>query len=213
MSTTQKPGNATSTLQTRCTPRCHTSLLPVSVVNSEFQDSVAHAQNHTTAHMRHGAISCVGSHQFWLYFASVKSGWDCVWQLPELRCSLVWITPSAGGMRMARRKCGLPLGGEHVLLCPTCSSILFLLRHILLSEACANCDCGLRCKCDGNIGKDVRPVSAHINWGEPGRYLDALSGKDCQGNGKGISFMTSLSMLAIGWREPRYGQMKKRTWK
>lgn len=112
---------------------------------------------------------------------------------------------------MAQRKCELPLWGE--LLGPACSSMLFLSRHILLSEACATCHCGLRCKCDGNVGKDVRPVSARINWGEPGRYLDALSGKDCQGNGKGISFETSPSMLAIEGREPRYGQMQKWAWK
>lgn len=43
---------------------------------------------------------------------------------------------------------------------------LFLSRHILLSKSCSTCDCGLRCRWDRNIGKDVRPVSAHTKWGE-----------------------------------------------
>lgn len=123
---------------------------------------------------------------------SAKSGWDC------RSCG-------AEGMRMARRKRGLPLRGEW-------SSVLFLSRHIWLSGACATCDWGLRCKWDGNGRKDVRPASAGINWGEPGRYLDALGGKDCQRNGKGISFVTSPSLLAIGGREPRYGQMQMQSY-
>lgn len=75
-------------------------------------------------------------------------------------------------MRMAGTKPGLPLHGQHVLSAPPCSSILFLSRRNLFSEACATCDCELLCKCDGNVGKDVRLVSAHINWGEPGKYFD-----------------------------------------
>lgn len=85
---------------------------------------------------------------------------------------------------MARGKRGLPLGGEHVLLGPACSSLLFFSRHILLSGAHATWDCRLRRKRHENVGEDVRPVSAPISWGEAGRYLDALSVKDCQGNGK-----------------------------
>lgn len=70
---------------------------------------------------------------------------------------------------MVWRQRGLPLHEEHVLLGPACSNILVLSRHILLPEACAICDFGLRCKCDGNVGKDVWPVSAHPDRSEPGR--------------------------------------------
>lgn len=63
-------------------------------------------------------------------------------------------------------KVWLPLCGEHVILGPACSSVLFLPRLFFLSKACSTCECGLRCKCDRSVGKDVRPASAHINWGE-----------------------------------------------
>lgn len=70
---------------------------------------------------------------------------------------------------MVWRQCGLPLREEHVLLGPACSNILVLSRLIFLPESCAICDFGLRCKCEGNVGKDVRPDSAHPGWSEPDR--------------------------------------------
>lgn len=112
-----------------------------------------------------------------------------------LLCS-VSITRNRERIRMAQRKCGSLSVENTWFLGPACSSVLFLSRHILLSEACSTCDCGLRCKCDRNVGKDVRPVSFHINWGEPGKYLDALSGKDCQGG-----FLWGFSLHASSRRE------------
>lgn len=112
-----------------------------------------------------------------------------------LLCS-VSITRNRERIRMAQRKCGSLSVENTWFLGPACSSVLFLSRHILLSEACSTCDCGLRCKCDRNVGKDVRPVSFHINWGEPGKYLDALSGKDCQGG-----FLWDFSLHASSRRE------------
>lgn len=80
----------------------------------------------------------------------------------------------------------LPLSGVHVILGPACSSVLFLSRPVLLSKACSTCDCGLRCKCDRSVGKDVRLVSAHITWGELEDIWMFLAAKNVKGMERGF---------------------------